>query len=139
MAARHGLRGYSVPLRRAASNQVVTEKRSPRQKAGTGISHSPQPPADVTGASSGIGAATARALVPLGCEVVLVARFKPKLDALAGELGSEALALPTDVTVDTDVRTMVTRSMQRVSRIDVLSANAGVYIPGRVAEGDPDA
>lgn len=93
----------------------------------------------ITGASSGIGAATARALVPLGCKVVLAARSAEKLDALAAELGVAALAVPTDVTVGADVTQLVARSLEQFGRIDVLFANAGIYIPGQVADGDPEA
>ncbi len=93
----------------------------------------------ITGASSGIGAATARALAALGCKVVLAARSAEKLDALAAELGSAALAVPTDVTLGADVTGLVAKTLDAFGRIDVLFANAGIYIPGKVAEGDPDA
>ena len=91
----------------------------------------------ITGASSGIGAATARALVRLGCKVALAARSGDRLQALAGELGPGALALPTDVTVGSDVQQMVAKTLERFGRVDVLFANAGIYIRGPVAEGDP--
>lgn len=93
----------------------------------------------ITGASSGIGAATARALAPLGCKLVLAARSADKLNTLAVELGSNALAVPTDVTIGADVVQMVEKSVAHFGRVDVLFANAGIYIPGQVAEGDPDA
>ena len=53
----------------------------------------------ITGASSGIGAATARALARLGCRLTLAARSTEKLRALAEELGPQALDVPTDVGV----------------------------------------
>jgi len=93
----------------------------------------------ITGASSGIGAATARALSACGCKLALAARSHDKLKALAAELGADTIALPTDVTVAADVRALVERTRERFGRIDVLFANAGIYIPGQVAEGDPDA
>jgi ribitol 2-dehydrogenase len=93
----------------------------------------------ITGASSGIGAATARALARLDCRLTLAARSAEKLNLLAHELGARALAIPTDVTSDTDIHHMVAQTLSRFGRIDVLFANAGVYIPGKVAEGDPDA
>ena len=85
----------------------------------------------ITGASSGIGAATARALVDLGCRVTLAARSGDRLHALAAELAPGALAIPTDVTVEPDVRQMVAITLERFGRVDVLFANAGVYIPDR--------
>ena len=93
----------------------------------------------ITGASSGIGAATARSLVRVGCQVTLAARSGDKLRALAAELGSAALAVPTDVTVGAEVTQMVDKTIERFGRVDVLFANAGIYIPGQVAEGNPDA
>lgn len=93
----------------------------------------------ITGASSGIGAATARALARLGCRLVLAARSAEKLQSLAEELGEESLAVPTDITSASDVAHLVERTLERFGRVDVLFANAGIYIPGLVAEGDPDA
>ena len=93
----------------------------------------------ITGASSGIGAATARALTQAGCRVALAARSADRLHALAAELGTEALALPTDITVGAEVIEMVDKTLKRFGRIDVLFANAGLYIPGEAAQGDPDA
>ena len=93
----------------------------------------------ITGASTGIGAATARLLAPLGARLALAARSADKLDALAAELGPHALAIPTDITVPADVTKMVARTVEHFGRVDVLFANAGIYIPGQVAEGDPDA
>jgi len=93
----------------------------------------------ITGASSGIGATTARVLARLGCRLTLAARSSDKLRALAGELGPAALEAPTDVTAAADVARMVAKTLERFGRVDVLFANAGIYIPGQVAEGDPDA
>jgi ribitol 2-dehydrogenase len=93
----------------------------------------------VTGASSGIGAATARALAGQGCRVVLAARSVDKLNALADELGDQALAVPTDVTKGSDVTQLVAQCMDAFGRVDILFANAGIYLTGQVAEGDPEA
>ena len=92
----------------------------------------------ITGASSGIGAAAARALAALGCNVALVARSGDKLGALAQEIGAQALAIPGDVTSAADVQAMTAAVLACFGRIDVLFANAGIYIPGQVAEGNPD-
>jgi ribitol 2-dehydrogenase len=93
----------------------------------------------ITGASSGIGAAVARALAPLGSKLTLAARSVEKLNALAAELGTQTLVVPADMTVPADVTGMVARAVEHFGRVDVLFANAGIYIPGQVAEGDPDA
>jgi len=93
----------------------------------------------VTGASSGIGAATARALGRLDCKLTLAARSADKLRALAEEIGPAALDVPTDVTSGADVARMVAKTVEQFGRLDVLFANAGLYIAGQVAEGDPDA
>jgi len=93
----------------------------------------------ITGASSGIGAACARVLAQHGCRVVLAARSTDKLQALADEIGSSALAVTADVTHGDSVTQMVAQTIAHFGRVDVLLANAGIYIPGQVAEGDPDA
>lgn len=93
----------------------------------------------ITGASSGIGAAAARALARLDCKLTLAARSTDKLTALATELGSNTLAIPTDITVAADITQMIAKTVEHFGRVDVLFANAGIYIPGQVAEGDPDA
>ena len=92
----------------------------------------------ITGASSGIGAATARAMAPLGCKLTLAARSVDKLQALAEELNTETLVMPTDITEASQVIDMVNETINRFGRLDVLFANAGVYIPGEAAEGNPD-
>lgn len=93
----------------------------------------------VTGASSGIGAATARTLARAGCRLTLAARSEARLRAVAADLGPETLAVPTDVTNGDEVKAMVAATLARFGRVDVLFANAGIYIPGQAAEGDPDA
>jgi NADP-dependent 3-hydroxy acid dehydrogenase YdfG len=80
----------------------------------------------VTGASSGIGAATARRAVQGGDRVVLAARRQPELDALVDEFGAEqALAVPCDVTEWDQVTATVQAALERFGRIDVVFANAG--------------
>ena len=80
----------------------------------------------VTGASSGIGAATARRAVHAGDRVVLAARRQRELEALAAELGADrALAVPCDVTEWDQVTATVEAALERFGRIDVVFANAG--------------
>lgn len=93
----------------------------------------------ITGASSGIGAASARALVGAGARVVLFARSADKLRSLEAEFGAEyALALPGDVTRQTDVDGLLPAILEKFGRLDAVFANAGSAIPGRIAEGDPE-
>jgi len=82
----------------------------------------------ITGASSGIGAETARHAAQAGYRLVLAARSRDKLDDLAQELGGaeRALALACDVTDEAQQRSMVERAMQAFGRIDVAFANAGM-------------
>ena len=80
----------------------------------------------VTGASSGIGAATARRAVQAGDRVVLAARRQRELDAMVEELGADrALAVPCDVTEWDQVTATVAAALDRFGRIDVVFANAG--------------
>lgn len=81
----------------------------------------------ITGASSGIGAATARHASQAGYRLVLTARREAELRALAGELGGDqrALVLPTDVTEWEAQEAMVAGTLEAFGRIDVAFANAG--------------
>lgn len=95
----------------------------------------------VTGASSGIGAATARALADEGASVALAARREERLAELAGEIedeGGEALVVPTDATDDEQVRGMVEETVEELGGLDVLVNNAGVMLLEPVATADPD-
>jgi ribitol 2-dehydrogenase len=92
----------------------------------------------ITGASSGIGAAVARRFASEGVKLALVARSAERLKALAGELGSECVALPLDLTKPADVAAMAKVTTNKFGHIDILFANAGSYVAGDVAEGDPD-
>jgi NADP-dependent 3-hydroxy acid dehydrogenase YdfG len=89
----------------------------------------------VTGASSGIGAATARALHAAGALPVLAARRADRLAGLSDELGG-ALAVPTDVTDTEQVHALVAATLERHGRIDGLVNNAGASIPGPIADID---
>jgi NAD(P)-dependent dehydrogenase (short-subunit alcohol dehydrogenase family) len=90
----------------------------------------------VTGASSGIGAATARLLSSLGAHVVLAARRGERLETLAGELPG-SLAVTTDVTMAEQLDRLVTRTLGTFGRIDVLVNNAGQGLHVPLEELDP--
>ena len=81
----------------------------------------------ITGASTGIGAATARAAAQAGHRVVLAARSEDKLRALADELGGDerAIAVRCDVMEWADNEALVARAMEAFGRVDVVFANAG--------------
>ena len=93
----------------------------------------------ITGASSGIGAACARELAGQGCKLTLAARSIDKMTALANELEAECLVVRADMTAPGDILNMVARTLERFGRIDALLANAGIFIMGDYAGGDPDA
>ncbi|RZW09965.1 MAG: SDR family oxidoreductase [Rhodobacteraceae bacterium] len=78
----------------------------------------------ITGASSGIGAATARAAAKSGWNVALFARSAEKLEALAGEIGN-ALAVPGDVTDYEEVRKAIAKTVDHFGGLDAAFANAG--------------
>jgi NADP-dependent 3-hydroxy acid dehydrogenase YdfG len=96
----------------------------------------------VTGASSGIGHATARALAELGAAVALVARRKDRLDALVGDIesvGGKALAIATDITDRASAEAAVRQTVDHFGRLDILVNNAGVMSIGPIAESEIEA
>jgi short-subunit dehydrogenase len=89
----------------------------------------------VTGASSGIGLATARKLVAKGARVALVARTKDKLEAAASELGEgHAVAFPLDVKDRAGIEALPARVVERLGRLDIVVNNAGVNHRGAAGE-----
>ena len=92
----------------------------------------------VTGASSGIGAATARLLARHGCSVALVARRQDRLESLADEIAAETLVVPTDVTEEDAVASMAEEVRSSFDGIDLLVNSAGVARGGPVAETELD-
>jgi len=91
----------------------------------------------VTGASSGIGAATARAASRAGAKVVLLARREDRIRQLAEELG-EALPVRCDVTDSAQIATAVRAAKDRFGRIDVLVNNAGQGAGSTIDKINPD-
>jgi NADP-dependent 3-hydroxy acid dehydrogenase YdfG len=86
----------------------------------------------VTGASSGIGAATARALAEQGATVAVVARRKDRLDALAAEIGG--VPIQADVTDREQAVGAVERAAQELGRLDIVINNAGVMLLGPIVD-----
>ena len=83
----------------------------------------------VTGAGSGIGAASAHALAQGGADVVLVSRTPDEIEAVAEtvrQFGREAVAIPADTSSDEDMRRLFTRIKRRFGRLDIVIANAGI-------------
>lgn len=90
----------------------------------------------VTGASSGIGAATARSLAAAGAKVALLARRKDRLDAFVEQLaprGAEVFAHQLDVTDQAAAEAAAATVRERMGRVNLLFNNAGVMLPGRIA------
>lgn len=94
--------------------------------------------AAVTGASAGIGAATARALVAEGASVVLGARRRARLEQLADELGDRAAVVEMDVREPADAERLIATTMERFGRLDALVANAGIGAYGGIMDLDDD-
>ena len=95
----------------------------------------------ITGASAGIGRATALRLARDGAAVAICARRADRLDAVATEIaaaGGQALAIAADVTRAVEMDAFVARTVERFGRLDVMMCNAGFGIAGAIDEIAPD-
>lgn len=95
----------------------------------------------VTGASSGIGEATARALAAEGAAVAVVARRKDRLEALAEQIegaGGTALVIESDITDQEQARASVARTAEQLGRLDTVVNNAGVMLLGPIEDAPTD-
>ena len=94
----------------------------------------------VTGASSGIGLATATLLARYHAKVVLAARSEDKLDTLCRELSqyTDVIRIKTDVSVEDDCRNLIEQTVKRYGRIDILINNAGISMRAMFKDLDLD-
>ncbi|MDP9117022.1 MAG: SDR family NAD(P)-dependent oxidoreductase [Actinomycetota bacterium] len=95
----------------------------------------------VTGASSGIGEATAQQLAAEGAAVVVLARRADRLQALADRItsdGGRVLTIEADVTLESQVNSAVDRAASEFGRLDTVVANAGLMLLGPLADADTD-
>ena len=95
----------------------------------------------ITGGSAGIGRATALRLARDGASLAICARSADRLTAVAAEIdaaGGRALAVPADVTRESDMDDFVGRTVERFGRLDVMMCNAGFGIAGALDDVTPD-
>lgn len=92
--------------------------------------------AAITGAASGIGLATTRALLDAGAKVVMVDYDREALNRLTGELGENAIAQETNLLDAESCAAMVPEILEKTGQIDILHCNAGTYIGGDLTETD---
>jgi len=93
----------------------------------------------ITGASAGIGRATARELLGAGARVVLGARRRERLDAIEAEFPDRVAAVVMDVRVPADSERLMETALQRFGRLDSLVANAGIGMYGGILDHSDEA
>lgn len=94
--------------------------------------------AAITGAASGIGLACARMMLDAGATVVLIDRAADRLDAICAELGPNAKPLVVDLLDGTQLDGIAAKIEALAGPVDIFHANAGAYVGGPAAEGNPD-
>ena len=93
----------------------------------------------VTGAASGIGLASAQAMLSQGARVVLVDRDAQALERVCADLGEAAQPLVLDLLDAGSCATLVPQVLERMGQIDIFHANAGMYVGGDLLDAQPDA
>ncbi|KIP83369.1 glucose dehydrogenase [Stenotrophomonas maltophilia] len=94
--------------------------------------------AAITGAAAGIGLACAKRLLEAGADVVLIDRDASQLERVCAELGQRARPLVVDLLDTEAVSALDARIADLVGPLDIFHANAGTYVGGAAAEGDPE-
>jgi ribitol 2-dehydrogenase len=94
--------------------------------------------AAITGAASGIGLACTKILIENGATVVLIDRNEEQLNKVCAELGDKAKPLVVDLLDGAQVSAMPEKIEELVGPLDIFHANAGAYVGGAAAEGNPD-
>ncbi|WP_026790425.1 SDR family oxidoreductase [Pleomorphomonas oryzae] len=95
--------------------------------------------AAITGGASGIGLACAKAMADAGARVAIVDRDDEGLAKACAEIGPKAFPVRIDLLDPKSVATMLPKILEKAGKLDILHANAGAYIGGDAATGDPDA
>jgi ribitol 2-dehydrogenase len=95
--------------------------------------------AAVTGAASGIGLASAQAMLAAGARVVLIDRDAASLDALRGKHGESAIPLVIDLLDPQDCASLLPRVLDQAGQLDIFHANAGTYVGGDLVDADTQA
>jgi ribitol 2-dehydrogenase len=90
----------------------------------------------VTGAASGIGLASAEAMLAMGARVVMADRDEAALKKLGAKHGEAMIPLVIDLLDPKDCATLVPKTLERAGRLDILHANAGIYVGGDLIEAD---
>jgi ribitol 2-dehydrogenase len=93
----------------------------------------------VTGAASGIGLASAEAMMALGARVTMVDRDETALKALCNKYGDAVIPLVIDLLDPKDCATLLPRVLEKAGRLDILHANAGAYVGGDLVDADTGA
>ena len=95
--------------------------------------------AAITGGASGIGLACAKAMAEAGARVAVVDRDEEGLAKACAEIGANAFPVRIDLLDPKSVATMLPQILDKAGQLDIFHANAGAYIGGDAATGDPDA
>ncbi len=88
----------------------------------------------VTGGGTGIGKGIARTFAAEGARVVIASRSEQTLNEVAGELGDQVLAMPTDLKVESQITTLFKRTIAEMGQLDILVNNSGVFEGGPIEE-----